>query len=34
VLVSGPGEVVQNDARVIEAYIGQPAIIDEEDADA
>ncbi len=34
VLVSGPGEVVQNDARVIEAYIGQPAVIDEEDADA
>jgi branched-chain amino acid transport system ATP-binding protein len=34
VLVSGPGEVVQNDARVIEAYIGQPTVIEEEDTDA
>ncbi len=34
VLVSGPGEVVQNDQRVIEAYIGQPAVMDEGNADA
>lgn len=34
VLVSGPGEVVQNDPRVIEAYIGQPTVIDEGNAGA
>ncbi|WP_028708431.1 ATP-binding cassette domain-containing protein [Propionicicella superfundia] len=35
VLVEGPGEVVQNDPRVIEAYIGTPQIVEEEgNADA
>jgi len=34
VLVAGVGAVVQNDPRVIEAYIGQPTVIDEGDADA
>jgi branched-chain amino acid transport system ATP-binding protein len=34
VLVAGVGDVVQNDPRVIEAYIGKPAVIDEENADA
>jgi branched-chain amino acid transport system ATP-binding protein len=34
VLVAGVGDVVQNDPRVIEAYIGKPAVIDEGDADA
>lgn len=34
VLIEGPGEVVQNDPRVIEAYIGRPTVVEEDGSDA
>jgi len=34
VLVEGAGDVVQNDPRVIEAYIGKPTVVEEEPTDA
>ncbi len=34
VLVEGAGDVVQNDPRVIEAYIGKPTVIEEDGNDA
>ena len=34
VLVEGAGDVVQNDPRVIEAYIGKPTVVEEDGSDA
>jgi branched-chain amino acid transport system ATP-binding protein len=34
VLVEGVGDVVQNDPRVIEAYIGKPTVVEEDPSDA
>jgi ABC-type uncharacterized transport system ATPase subunit len=34
VLVEGAGAVVQNDPRVIEAYIGKPTVVEEDGSDA
>ena len=34
VLVEGAGDVVQNDPRVIEAYIGKPTVVEEDPSDA